>query len=337
MHLRAATVPFERPSVATGWWQITTSFGPCLALLAAIYAALPHVGIAALALTVPAGAFLVRIFIIQHDCGHGSFFPSERANRAVGRACSVLTWTPYAMWRRQHAGHHGHWNDLDARGRADLYSSCLTVAEYEAMTGAARLGWRCVQHPLVALGLLPPLIFLVLYRTPFDAPRSWRRERRGVHLTNAALCATYGGMAAWLGVANVALVQGLTILVASTIGVWLFAVQHRFAGARWSRRATWSATDAAVHGTSYLALPPLLNWITGNIGFHHVHHLNARVPNYRLAECHRAIEWGAGVSRLTLAEAATSWRFGLWDEEAGRLRTIADVSRGAARPRRRLP
>jgi omega-6 fatty acid desaturase (delta-12 desaturase) len=323
---RRATRAFQSASSWSSWWQIANSFGPFLALVAAIYWCLPHSLPLTLALTIPAAAFVVRIFIIQHDCGHGSFFRQAWANNAVGRVCSMVTWTPYAMWRRQHAGHHGHWNNLDARGTADLYSSCLTVAEYKAMAPGARWRWRLLQEPLVALFLLPPLVFLALYRTPFDAPTTWRRERRGVYLTNLALLTIYGALAAAFGVLNVAMVHGAIMLTASTVGVWLFSVQHRFEKAVWSRQETWTAADASLRGTSYLVLPRWLNWITGNIGFHHVHHLNPHIPNYRLAKCHRAVLKSAEVRALTLSEAARSWRYALWDEARNRMCTVREAS-----------
>jgi omega-6 fatty acid desaturase (delta-12 desaturase) len=225
---RLATRAFQSTSIASSCWQIANSFGPFLALVIAIYWILPHSLPLALVLTVPAAGFVVRIFIIQHDCGHGSFFRRAWANNVVGRVCSIVTWTPYAIWRRQHAGHHGHWNNLDERANADLYSSCLTVAEYQALTSGARSRWRLLQHPLVALFLLPPLIFLALYRTPFDVPAAWRRERRGVYLTNLALFVLYGGLGMAFGFLEVALIHGTTMLIASMTGVWLFSVQHRF-------------------------------------------------------------------------------------------------------------
>ena len=276
------------PHVATG--QIVTTILPLIALLVAM-----HVGLAfgrwpLLALGVPAAALTVRTFIIQHDCGHGSFFRARRANDLLGRLCSLLTLTPYSQWRRHHAKHHGAWNDLDRRnaGGRDIYSSCLTVAEYNALGTWRRRLHRTAKHPAISLLVLPPLIFLVLYRFPFAAPRTWRAQRRSVHLTNLSLVALHGSLAAMLGVGPVAAVLLAVIVPASIVGVWLFSLQHQFDGAHWARHVQWDSVDAALRGSSFLRLPRLLQWATGNIGFHHVHHVSPRIPNYRLEACHGA-------------------------------------------------
>ncbi len=267
-----------------------------------------------------AAGFLVRIFIIQHDCGHHAFFRSRRANDAVGFACSVLTLTPYVSWRRQHAGHHGIWNDLDRRqSGADIYSSCLTVAEYQALGPWQRFWHRLVRHPLVANVLLPPFIFILLYRTPFDMPKTWRRERRLVHLTSLAIVAVLAGLVLLFGYQRVLAVQLPVMALAAMLGVWLFSVQHRGEATLWARGDAWGHTAAALQGSTYLGLPAVLQWFTGNIGFHHVHHLNPRVPNYRLQECHDGIGFLHAVPRASFRDALRALRFNLWDEERGRM------------------
>ena len=276
------------PHAATG--QIVTTILPLIVLLVAM-----HVGLAfgwwpLLTLGVPAAGLTVRTFIIQHDCGHGSFFCTRRANDLLGRLCSLLTLTPYSQWRRHHAKHHGAWNDLDRRNASgrDIYSSCLTVAEYEALGTWRRRLHRTAKHPAISLLVLPPLIFLVLYRFPFAAPRTWRPQRRSVHLTNLSLVALHGSLAAILGVGPVAAVLLVVIVPASIVGVWLFSLQHQFDGTHWARHVQWDPVDAALRGSSFLRLPRLLQWATGNIGFHHVHHVSQRIPNYRLEACHDA-------------------------------------------------
>jgi acyl-lipid omega-6 desaturase (Delta-12 desaturase) len=316
--VREATSRHRTPSLAISLGQMANSFLPCLALYALMYASLAFSYWATLALSVVTAGFIVRIFIIQHDCGHGSFFRSRQANDWVGRLCSLFTLTPYSMWRRQHAGHHAHWNDLDHRmSGSDIYSTCLTVDEFRALPRWRRVVHRVMLHPVVSLLLLPPLVFLVIYRIPFDAPRSWTRERRAVHGTNLALLAVFGVLGLVLGFGNVLLVHLPTSIVASIIGVWLFSLQHRFEGAQWARQDAWSPVAASLRGSSLLQLPRILQWFTGNIGFHHVHHLDPRVPNYRLEACHHSHPAFAEVTTLTLPRGALlSSRYCLWDEKA---------------------
>jgi omega-6 fatty acid desaturase (delta-12 desaturase) len=202
----------------------------------------------------------------------------------------------------------------------DIYSTCATLREYRALTPARRWLYRVSRHPFLTQLVLPPFVFLALYRVPFDAPReSWRRERASVHRTNVAIACVLGALMVALGPWQVLLVQGAIMVPASIVGVWLFTVQHRFEEALWSRQESWNATDAALNGSSYLKLPRVLQWFTGNIGFHHVHHLSARVPNYRLQECHEAQPELGSVTTLTLREALFAPCFALWDEELGRM------------------
>ncbi|WP_235830061.1 fatty acid desaturase [Algihabitans albus] len=282
----------------------------------------------ALAFAPLAAGFLVRIFILQHDCGHQAFFRARWANDLVGYACSLFTLTPYPAWRRQHAGHHGVWNDLDRRqSGADIYSHCLTLEEYAALSRRRRWLHRLTRHPLVANLVLPPLVFTLLYRFPFDMPASWRLPRRAVHLTNLALLVAFGGLGLALGFGAVAAVQVPVLVLGSIAGVWLFAVQHRGAGVRWSRHRAWDATSAALRSATYLKLPRLLQWFTGNIGFHHVHHLNPKVPNYRLQECHERLLADYDVPRLSLRDGVKALRFVLWDERRERMVTFREADR----------
>lgn len=227
-NLRREVAQFQAPILHKSLSQLTTSFGGFFATCAAMYAVVDVPTWMALALAPLGAGFLVRIFIIQHDCGHLAFFRSRRANDIAGFACSLLTLTPYASWRRQHAGHHGVWNDLDRRqSGADTYSSCLTVAEYRALSPRQRWWYRTTRHPLVANVLLRPLLFTLLYRLPFDMPKAWRLERRMVHLTTLALVMALGGLGLALGYERVAAVQLPVLVLAAIIGVWLFSVQHR--------------------------------------------------------------------------------------------------------------
>jgi omega-6 fatty acid desaturase (delta-12 desaturase) len=274
-----------------------------------------------LALAVPAAGFVVRLFIIQHDCGHGSFFASRRLNEIVGRLCSLATFAPFAHWRRQHAGHHGIWCNLDRRySGSDIYSGCMTVAEYEAMPAWRRTAYRMTMHPLIANLLLPPIVFLIVYRLPFDTPATWRRERRSVHATNLALLGMFVAAGSLLGFGAVAAVQLPIIVTAAVIGVWLFSVQHRFETTLWTRQEEWDAVTASLQGSSFLKLPRVLRWFSGNIGYHHIHHLEPRIPNYRLHACHRALEdTGMAAPPLTLGRALVGCRNTLWDERQRRM------------------
>ena len=280
-----------------------------------------------LALAPLAAGFLVRIFIIQHDCGHRAFFRTQLANNILGFACSILTLTPFTAWRRQHAAHHGIWNDLDRRqSGADIYSSCLTVAEYRTLSPRQRFWYRVTRHPLVANILLPPLVFLVLYRFPFDMPKSWRPERRVVHLTTFTVLAGLAALGLLLGYTHVAVVQLSVMALAAILGVWLFSVQHRGANTMWAHHDRWDATTAALQSSNFLRLPRILQWFTGNIGFHHVHHLNARIPNYRLQECHEAIPALQSVPPMSLRDRLTALRMALWDENRRRMVTFDDAT-----------
>jgi omega-6 fatty acid desaturase (delta-12 desaturase) len=326
---------YQVPSLSRSIAQLATSFGGFFLVCAIMYVAASYSFWLALPLSLIAAGFLVRIFIIQHDCGHGSFFESRRWNRLAGRACSLFTLTPYASWRRHHAGHHRIWNNLDNRSSgADIYSSCMTVAEYRALGRGHRLLYRTVRHPLVQNVLLPPLVFLLLYRVPFDSPKDWQRERRGIYLTNIGLVLLFGGLFLLLGW-TVALVQIPVMVLASIIGVWLFSVQHRFETSFWARQENWSHEAASIEGSSHLRLPKLLQWFTGNIGLHHIHHLNPRIPNYRLQRCHNASPALQSAPELTLWQGLKQSRYALWDEERGRMvpfrGCLQEPSQGLAR------
>lgn len=314
---RADLALFRAPILSQSLFQIATSMGGFFAASAAVHLLLPVSFWLALPLMPLAAGFLVRIFIIQHDCGHFAFFRSRRANDGTGFLCSLFTLTPYASWRRQHAGHHGIWNDLDRRqSGADIYSTCLTVAEYRALSRGRRLLFRITRHPFVTNLLLPPFVFLVLYRVPFDMPKNWRRERRAIHLTNAAIAALAAGLGVLIGFDHVVLGQLPILVIGAIVGVWLFSVQHRGENVRWLTSGEWNATRAAHESSTFLKLPPLLRWFTGNIGFHHVHHLEPRVPNYRLRAAHNS---DARLSQVPVTSFRAAWRsmrLQLWDGDA---------------------
>jgi omega-6 fatty acid desaturase (delta-12 desaturase) len=328
--VRQAAAAFAQPITEQGAFQLLTSFGPFIAACAAMYLVFPISYPLTFALAVPTGALLVRIFIIQHDCGHDSFFASKRANAIVGRVCSVMTLTPFTNWARQHSMHHSNWNNLDRRKGSDLYSTCLTVREYRALTRWKRTLYRLPRHPLIANLLLPPLVFILLYRLPFGLPRTWKRERRSVWLTNAGLAAMFGTLVLFLGWREVLLVHLPIMVVASIVGVWLFSLQHRFEMTHWTRRADWNPSDASMLGSSWFALPRALHWLTGNIGFHHIHHLNPRVPSYQLSAAHEAVQTLRPVRPLSLLGGLRAPWLTLWNEKSGRLVSFRDAKRESA-------
>lgn len=327
--LRRRVASFQAPVPRSSLFQAITTIGGYLAVCAAMYAVVGYSWWFALALAPLAAGLLVRTFIIQHDCGHGAFFRSRRLNDALGAVCGLFTLAPYGSWRRQHAGHHGIWNNLDKRNSgADIYSSCLTVDEYRALSPWRRRFYRITRNPVVANLIVPPLVFLFLFRVPFDMPaEGWRRERRGVYLTNLSLVALVVGAGFLLGFEHVAMVQLPITVLASIAGVWLFTVQHRSDHTIWARQKDWNVVTASLAGSSYLRLPRVLQWFTGNIGLHHVHHLNPRIPNYRLQQCHDSVDAVRDVPVMNIRSAFRAMFYVLWDERAQRMVTF----RGAAR------
>lgn len=312
---------FQSPSTRRSVTQLAITAAPYAILVAFMYYSYYYISPwLSLALALPAAGLVVRLFIIQHDCGHGAYFRSRWANEGVGLLCSLTTFTPYALWRRHHAAHHAVWNNLDKRPTgADIYSGCLTLKEYEALSPLRQRLYRAALHPLVSQLLLPPVVFVLVYRIPFDTPKiGWRKERFSVHLTNFGLAALLLTLTLSMGWEPVLLVQLPVIAMASIIGVWLFSVQHRFEHSVWSRQSDWTAARASLLGSSWLRLPKILQWFTGNIGFHHVHHLMPRVPNYRLQAAHRADPaFAANVTGLTLWQALRAPSYTLWDEARG--------------------
>ncbi|MBI1208850.1 MAG: fatty acid desaturase [Azospirillum sp.] len=333
LEIPSATRALVLPVVHRSLGQLAVTMPLFIAVWAAMYFSLAVSYALTLALAVPAAGLLVRIFIFQHDAGHGSFFRLRRANEAVGWLCCLFTLTPYANWRRQHAQHHANWNNLDKRySGLDIYSTCRTLSEYRAMSPWARWVYRLSQNPVVMLVIVPPLVFLLLYRVPFDTPRAWKKERRSVHLTNLVLAALYGSLGLAIGFPQLVLVQLPISVLTSIIGVWLFSVQHKFEDSLWLSGKDWNAAEAAIRGSSYLKLPGVLQWFTGNIGFHHVHHFDPRIPNYRLQEQHERVPAFRRAPVLELSAALRAHRYCLWDEAQGRMVPIPKSRPEVARP-----
>jgi omega-6 fatty acid desaturase (delta-12 desaturase) len=268
-----------------------------------------------LAAAVATAGFMVRIFIIFHDCGHGSFFRSQRANHVLGFITGVLTFTPYHQWRHKHALHHSTSGDLDRRGTGDIWT--LTVQEYLEASRWRRIAYRIFRNPIVLFVVAPLYLFIIHQRFPSRGVGP--RERRGVHWTNGALLSIAVLMSLTVGIKQYLLVQLPVMMITGTAGLWLFYVQHQFDGVYWKRRNNWSFAEAALNGSSFYKLPRILQWFSGNIGFHHIHHLSPAIPNYHLEKCHQAAPLFQSVKPVTLLSSLTSFTYRLWDEQRGRL------------------
>jgi omega-6 fatty acid desaturase (delta-12 desaturase) len=319
---------YRDPSNRRALVEIAITLVPLLLLWALMWLALDFGYWLTLPIAIPAAGFLVRMFMIQHDCGHGAFFRQRSANDWVGRAISVLTLTPYGYWRHTHALHHASSGNLDRRGFGDV--DTLTVCEYRARSFWGRLVYRLYRHPLVMFGLGPAYVFLVRNRLPLGLMRAGWAPWTSTMITNAAIAAIVGAAIWFIGLKAFVLVHLPIMLLAASIGVWLFYVQHQFEHTTWAEDCTWSRHDAALHGSSYYDLPGILRWFTANIGVHHVHHLCSRIPYYRLPRALRDYPELRGLGRLTLWQSFRCVRLALWDEAQGRLISFRDARLRAA-------
>jgi len=298
-----------------GVWQLVNTLVPYAALWYLMYLSLRVSVWLALPLAVLAAGFLVRVFIIFHDCGHGSFFPSRKANDIVGFITGVLTLTPYHHWRWEHALHHATSSDLDRRGVGDVWT--LTVQEYLESSRWKRFAYRLARNPVVLFGLAPIFLFAIRQRIP--SGKAPRRERHSVAWTNLGIVCVGAGLSWVFGFKTYLLLQLLIMAIGGCAGIWLFYVQHQFEGAYWERSADWDYSTAALKGSSFYKLPKVLQWFSGNIGFHHIHHLSPRIPNYHLEKCHKAEPLFQTVKPVTLFGSLKSLTFRLWDEQRQKL------------------
>jgi omega-6 fatty acid desaturase (delta-12 desaturase) len=299
-------------------FQLVTTATPFVALLAVMAWASNGYFWLTLLLAIPAAGLLVRLFIIQHDCGHSSFFRSRAANDFVGRALSLLTITPYDSWKRGHAAHHASTGNLDRRGRGDVET--MTVAEYQASSSLRKLAYRLFRNPWVMVMLGAPINFILLQRFPKGHELRNRQSLRSILILDLALIVAFGLPCFLFGALAVFGTYLPVMIMASWAGNWLFYVQHQFDDAHWERDGDWNFHEAAMVGSSYFKLPSVLQWFSGNIGLHHVHHLCSRVPNYRLQACLDAAPELDGIAKvITLRESLGCWRLALWDEQRDRL------------------
>lgn len=308
---RRAVAPYQRPQLERSIAQLGNSLIPYILLWVLMVYSLRVSYWLTLALAIPAAGFMVRIFIIFHDCGHASFFRSQKANDVVGNLTGLLTFTPYAHWKRDHAVHHATASDLDRRGVGDV--KVMTVEEYLALSKWGRLGYRFLRNPLVMFAFGPMMVFLVGHR--FARRGAGGRERASVMWTNLALAGIVGAMSVTIGLKAYLMVQLPIVILGTSMGVWLFYIQHQFEGVYWARHEDWDFLSAGLKGASFYKLPPLLQWFTGNIGYHHIHHLSPRIPNYRLQKCHEASPLFRQVKPLSLRASLKSLGYRLYDEE----------------------
>lgn len=315
--LKATLERYREPSFSQGIKQLVASVIPFCLLWGAMWFSLGYSVWLTLLLAVPTAGFLVRIYILHHDCGHGSLFKSKKLNDITGFVLGLLVFTPYLSWRRHHALHHASSGNLDRRGFGDVET--MTVSEYLRLTSRKRLAYRLYRNPLFLFGVAPAVYFVILQRFTFGLPPSWKKERVNIHYTNLALAACIAALCWLMGWRDFLMVHVPVTILASSLGVWLFYVQHNFEGTYWEHHDDWDFAAAALEGSSYYHLPKVLEWMTASIGFHHIHHLDSRIPSYRLQECYANSAVLQRVNRLTLRQSLSCINYKLWDEQTGRM------------------
>ncbi|WP_454817438.1 fatty acid desaturase [Labrys neptuniae] len=316
---------YREPATSRSVFEVLVTVIPFIGLWGLMWLALGIGYWLCLLLAIPTAGFLVRLFMIQHDCGHGAFFRRRATNDWIGRVIGVVTLTPYGFWRRAHATHHAAVGNLEHRGVGDIFT--LTTTEYLALNPYSKLGYRLYRNPIVLFGFMPAYLFLLHQRLPFGFMRAGWQPWFSTMGTNAAIATLVVTMLWLVGIKSFLLVEGPVMLIAASIGVWFFYVQHQFEDTQWAHDGDWNVQEAALHGSSYYELPPPLAWFTGNIGVHHVHHLCSRVPFYRLPQVlidHPAL---ATVGRLTLVQSLHCAGLALWDENQGKLISFRELRR----------
>jgi len=320
---REIVARYQTPGVKPAVWQLVSTLVPLIASFVLMYWSLSVSYWLTLLLAIPAAGLTIRTFIIMHDCGHGSFLPSKTWNNIIGWITGILTTTPYAHWRREHAIHHATSGHLEQRGTGDI--STMTVREYLSASPLRKFWYRIYRNPVMLLGFGPAFLF-IKHRWPTRGIAG-RKEVWNVHLTNLALAALITTLSLLIGFREFMLIWLPIFLLSGSAGVWLFYVQHQFEDAYWRGGEDWEYATAAMYGSSYFRLPKVLQWFTGNIGFHHVHHLSPKIPNYRLEKCHRENPTFQTVVTLTLRESIRTLGLRLWDEESGRMVSFGHLRR----------
>lgn len=312
---------YNQPTAIRSWWQVINSFVPYIGLWVLMVYTLNISYLLTLLISVFAAGFLVRIFIIFHDCGHGSFFKSPLLSRIVGIPMGMMVFTPYHRWHHDHLIHHQTVGNLDKRGTGDV--NTLTVSEYKKMSRIRRIAYRLYRHPIVLFVIGPFVLFTVLYR--FPKRNRPVKEKLYTHLTTLAIVAIIVGLSFWIGFVPYLKIQIPVLYIAAAHGAWLFYVQHQYEEVKWVRNEDWDYKKMAIEGSSFLKLPKVLQWFTGNIGFHHIHHLSPRIPNYNLEKCYAENEQFQVEKPLTFFSALKSLKFRLWDEQKGKLVSFRSI------------
>jgi omega-6 fatty acid desaturase (delta-12 desaturase) len=316
--------PFEKSDIRKSLWQLINTIVPFLILWCLAYLSLSVSFWITLALAIPAAGFLIRTFIIFHDCCHQSFFISRKANVIIGTITGILTFFPYYQWKNEHSVHHATSSNLNRRGTGDIWT--LTVDEYLALSPLRRLVYRIYRNPFVMFGLGPIYIFLIAYR--FNRKRARLKERLNTYLTNLGLAAMTGLLCWTLGWQQFLLVQGPILYLSGMAGIWLFYVQHQFENTYFEKADNWDYVSAALQGSSFYKLPKILQWMTGNIGFHHIHHLGPQVPNYNLQRSHESNPSLQNVPAIGFLLSLRSLRYRLWDENSKKFVGFTDLKYG---------
>lgn len=309
---------YNKPDTRKSIWQIINSLGPYIALWVAMYYSLSISYLLTLGLSVLAAGFLVRIFIIFHDCGHGSFFKTARANRIVGTILGSLVFTPYDRWHLDHYIHHKTVGNLDKRGQGDVWT--LTTEEYSELSRGKKIFYRLYRHPILLFGIGPFVLFVIWFR--FTKKGMGKPERRSVHVTNLILLLLITSLILLIGWKAFLMIQLPVIYIATVAGVWLFYVQHQFEDVIWTRQKDWDYRKMAMEGSSFLKFPRILQWFSGNIGYHHIHHLSPKIPNYNLERCHKENQMFEGIKPVTFVPSIRTSSLRLWNEQSGRLITF---------------
>lgn len=308
--LQALLAPYRKSDLKRSVRQMVDSFVPYAVCWYLMYLSFSVSYWLTLALAVPTAGFLVRIFIIFHDCGHGSFFKSSTANHFWGMVTGFLVFTPYYEWRHAHAVHHATAGNLDKKGTGDVWT--MTTEEYRNASRGVKFGYRIYRNPLILFTVGALISFVILNRFTFNITN--KKDRLSIHFTNLAVVGIAAGMSLLIGFKEFLLIQLPIMLFASTFGVWLFYLQHQFEGVYWERNERWDRVKSALEGSSFYKLPKVLQWFSGNIGFHHIHHLSPRIPNYYLEKCHNETPLFQEVKPITLLAGFKSFTLRLYDE-----------------------
>lgn len=312
---------YNKPDLRKSIWQIVNSVVPYTIIWYLMYRSLEYPYWVTLLLSVIASGFLIRIFIIFHDCGHRNFFKTKKANETVGKIMGILAFTPFYRWHDQHGVHHATSANLDKRGIGDVWT--MTLDEYQKASGKERFIYRAFRNPLV-LFLIGPVI-VVLFTNRFTNKSLTKKEKRNMYFTNIVLLGIAAAISLVIGIKAYLLIQLPIILIAHAIGLWLFYIQHQYDEVIWERDPRWEYKSAALHGSSFLKLSPVLQWFTGNIGFHHVHHLSPKIPNYNLAKCHYANEIFREIKPIVFKSTFRALSLNLWDEANRRMIRFSQI------------